>query len=1128
LHSVKRAFSFWRVSEPNFSQFKWFLRENCMHFRSRIAVGVLVLAILALIGLPAVSTAQSSKGTLVGAVTDPTGAAVPGADVKVISAQYGAPREATTDGVGTYRLEDLQPGTYKVTVTATGFSVLEIGNVIVQGSVTTTANASLQLGASSTSISVEAGANQTIDTQSGQLSESLGQNEIQNLPNNSFNAAYLALTLPGVQDTPGYTSGTGAVNAYLTNGVSFSVNGTRPRANDFMIDGMNDNDSEITGQAFQPDNVSLISEVSFLTNAYGAEFGWGGGSVTNYITKSGSNSFHGEAWEINQDSAFASNDAQNKFIGNPTTPLYVQNTFGVSLGGPIKRDKLFFFGTAQWDPQRQRATGQSFAIPDANGIATLTTLAATNPRAQIFLNSLGGLVAPGSHTCGSLPQFDETAPGPGLPCVEMNIFARTNVPLVGTDDNWNIRGDWQPTTKDQISGSYLHSYSSLSPDFFANNGALPPFDSYQSGPASIVRAHWQRTFSPTLLNEVRFSYSSINFTFGYPPSVLSGPLASLPYLQFPTLPIPNFGLNDSFPQGRGHNTYQIQDKLTYSLGRHTLTAGFDLDREIDRDVNSLNTRGSVTYEAGGGFDPFGNFLEDFTGTSGSIDRTFGNPILNPKLTMIAPYFQDTWRVKDNLTFTMGLRYENWGTPENVLTFPAFNSALGFGIPTATAADYPGIFALKQKADNNNFAPRFSFAYTPHWGRRWFGNDLTVIRGGYGVFYDGFFTNIPDNAAVGPPNATGGTITGGAGQGAPNALESVAAITPGVADPQAFVSTVNYNIVNPVTQQWNVDVERSLPGKFVLTTSYVGTRGTHLYANVDYNPTVNYGPRMNPNFGEIGSRTNAGDSWYNAGELELERKVNTSLTLRASYTYSKFLDDASEIFTTTGTSSYAQILNCQKCDWGPSTFDRRHRFVASYVWAMPYLKESWIERALTDQWQWSGIATFETGTPNNVVVGQDNIGNGHAGSRPNLSNPKQPITAIGIDSGWWGTPGGTTFVINAHCIADSDPFLDPTHCVAKPASDFRFIVPADGPGNLGRDSVFGPGQVFFDTSLQRNFPLHIGKLENQSLMFRAEFFNAFNHPNLYTPSYTMFAGNYDDTAATIEGQRVIKFWLKYSF
>ena len=1085
---------------------------------------VFVFSFVALVCMPVVSLAQSSNGTLVGAVTDPSGAAVIGVHVDAISGQYGVPHSATTDAVGTYRMEGLQPGTYSVTFRGTGFQVLQVGAVAIQGSVTTTVNGALQLGATTTSVMVEAGANQVIDTQSGQLGESLGQDEIQNLPYSSLNPAQLALTLPGVQEVPGFV-GNGAVTGNWTNGYSFSVNGTRPRANNFLIDGQDDNDNSISGQAYQPDNDQMFQDFTVLTNSYSAQYGRGGGSVSNYITKSGTNSFHGDLWEINQDSAFASNDAEDKFIGVTKRPLLVENTYGFDVGGPILRNKLFFFATAQWNPEAQRATGASAAIPDANGIATLTTLAQTNPQAKIFLESLGGLVSPSrsaSIPCGA-GTVDEQ-PGPGFPCIEMNLFARNGVKEEGKERMYDFKLDWHPSDNDSISGSYLHSYSSLTPNLFADAGALQPFDSYESGPSAIFRSHWAHTFSPRLLNEMRFSYTSIDFTFGFLPASLSGSLANLPYLTFPTIAIPNIGLNNNFPQGRGHKANQLQDMITYSVGNHTLTAGVDITFESARDVLALNTRGSITYQSSkpAAYDPFGDFLSDFTGASGSIGKTFGNPILAPATTMYAPYFQDTWRVKDNLTLSLGLRYEYWGTPENVVQYPAISSGVGFGLPGIPVSDFFNLYSAQQIADKNNFAPRVGFAYVPRSWKRLFGDGKTVIRGGYGVFYDGLFTNIPDNAAESAPNALGGTITGGAGQGQGMALEHVVSISP-TPNPNALAQTIVNDLVNPVTQQWNLDLQRTLPAKFVLTASYVGTRGTHLFANEDWNPTVNYGARINPNFGEVSVRTNTAQSWYNAGQVEVERTLGTSLTLRASYTYSKFLDDSSEILTTTGATSYAQILDCQKCDWGASTFDRRHHFVIAYVWQMPAAKSNWITRALTDQWQWSGIATFETGTPNNVLDGFDNIGNGHPGSRPNLSNPNRPVTAIGIDTGAFtnGVETGTDYALTQDCLNNGN-------CVVEPASSFRFIVPASGPGNLGRNAAFGPGQAYFDTGIQRNFPFHLGAVENQDIMFRTEFLNAFNHANLYTPTYSMISPLYADAAATVEGQRVIRFWLKYSF
>jgi len=382
----------------------------------------LVGALVFVLATSLATLAQTSNGTLVGAVTDQTGAVVPNVDVKAVSPQFGEVHEATTDTAGTYRLESLQPGIYSVTFTASGLAALRVGNVVISASVTTTVNGELQLGTVATTVTVEAGAAQVIDTQSGQLGESLGTMEIENLPYTSFNPAELALTLPGVQETES--------NNNYTEGISFSVNGTRPRANNFLIEGQDDNDYGLQGQAYQPTNLGAIQEFTILTNAYSAEFGRGGGSVSNYIYKTGTNDFHAQAWEVNQDSAVAANDAANKFIGI-SRPLYVENTYGFDIGGPVMKDKLFFFATGQWDPIAQRATGSTFYYPTAAGVTTLQSLLPNN-NVQLLLSSLAGIVSPEDAEGNGLvnPQciaLGKDSMGNDRGCVQAGLFARSGV-----------------------------------------------------------------------------------------------------------------------------------------------------------------------------------------------------------------------------------------------------------------------------------------------------------------------------------------------------------------------------------------------------------------------------------------------------------------------------------------------------------------------------------------------------------------------------------------------------------------------------------------------------------------------------------------------------------------------------
>jgi outer membrane receptor protein involved in Fe transport len=1071
-----------------------------------------------------VANAQTSNGTIVGTVTDRSGAVVPGADVTVTSAQYGNEHKATTDSTGGYHAEALPPGRYTVTINAAGFDTLTISNVDVQASLTVTANGTLEVSAVKHTVLVEATAGQELQTESGELSHDISQEEVRNLPFFSLNPVELVLTEPGVQDSTNQFG--------FSNGQNFSVDGTRPRANNFLIDGQDNNDNGINGQAFQTTNYGLVQEVTILTNAYSAEYGRGGGSVTNEITRRGSNEFHGEAWELNRNSAFAGIPAQDTTAGPENTPTKNpydnENTFGFDIGGPIKHNKLFVFGTAQWDREHQAATGDTLEVPTASGIATLNSLAATHPNAAILVQALGGVVGSGTGFPVQL--------GPGLPAVNVNFFQRFPT-SVGLDRQWATRLDWNFSPNDMLSGIYRRDDGSLTPDFFNAPFTLPLFDEMQFGASQALTGVWTHTFSPALVNEFRFSYSNIGFTFGFTNEATSSPLANMPNLAFGGTfgqGVFEIGLNQGNPQGRGHKSYQYQDAISMTMGRHAFKFGGDIDYVQVDDLVPFDSRGSITFDDGGGFSDLGNFVDNATGTGGSVSKVFGNPEVQPLETIYAPYVQDTWHIKSNLTMDLGLRYEYWGVPGNVAQYPSINlHYITFGLRGAT---FPGVAASKEKADENNFAPRVGIAYTPGFWKGVFGENKSVLRAGWGMFYDGLFSNIIDNTIATSPNATGVSAVGVSGQGVLNATGVLASAAP-VPSPFAAIETIDSHLLNPLTHQWNVDIEREVPGNFVITAAYVGTRGEHLYANQDLNEVDPLtGIRVNPNFGPVTLRDNAGDSIYHSGQLKVERRFSRGFLVRGAYTYSKFIDDTSEVFVTTGLSSYSQNVLCQACDRGLSSYDRRHRGVMTWVWDVPgtRMHDNLAESALsyvTSGWQWSGTATIQTGSPEVIHDGFDANGDGHSQDRPSIGNASLPQTSRGIDGvflGLTGTPG-TYFDIET-C------FVLGTACNPQPASAFHYIITTSPTGGtVGRNTFIGPGQWFFNTSVQRSFKIPVWHMEQSRLTFRTEFFNAFNHPNQYTdalgffPDVTdMLSGDFLNLGKTVQGGRQIRFWLKYQF
>lgn len=1089
------------------------------------------LAMFAMVILLPSVHAQTSNGAIAGSVTDPAGAAVVVATVTVTNTDLGAfQRTATTDSSGSYRIDGLLPGYYRVSIQASGMQEFVEGGVQVKASLPSTVNASLVIGTVTQSVSIEASIDEELQTQSGELSSNLGQTELKNLPIFGLNPIELAFTVAGVQEQ--------ANRDALTNGVGFSVNGTRPRANNFLIDGQDNNDNSIQGQAFLQTNEEAVREVTVLTNSYSAEFGRGGGSVTNVIYKSGTNDFHGSAWELNRNSALAAVPGQSGFAGITKNPFDNENTFGFTFGGPIKKNKLFVFGTSQWDRERASAAAQTntLLLPTDAGIATLQSLG-PNPRVDFLIAALGGLR--GGTTGVTTIALGNDPNGNPRPAVQVADVQRSQGNIATNDRQWSVKLDYIASPTDTLTVRYFRDDINTAPDFFNQPSALPGLDSQVGGPSLNFGFSWQHTLSSHAVNELRFSYGQFDIEFGPTPQTAANPIFNSPAILIadllgPTGQTPSFGFLTGFPQGRGHKTYQFQDALSYTVGRHTFKVGADVALLTVRDISPIDNRGEIIVDPSKGFTGLANFIDNFTGSGGSIDKVFGSAVTLPFLATYAPYVQDTWHLRQNLTVDLGLRYEYENTFENSLPFPSLDTRLGPGLGGTT--NFPGVFASQQQGDKNNFAPRVGLAYTPHFWSRLLGRDKTVIRAGYGIFYDQLFTNIVDNTATSSPNAVEDRVNAGGGRGVANASAVLAGFS-STPQPTGAVSTIASNLRNPLTHQWNLDIQRELPGNFILTAAYVGTRGERLYVNQDFNPGTGQFDangnviRMNPNLGSLLVRTNGGDSIYHSGQLTLDRKFSHGLLVRGAYTYSKFIDDTSEVFITSGLSSFAQNVFNQGGDRGLSAYDRRHRMVLTYVWDLPFVhgennRFSSVLSAVTRDWQTSGIFTWSTGAPETFNDGFDVNGDGHGGNdRPNLGNPAAPLTAIGIDGTQLGltTTPGTFFGPNVQDCLNQAPT-----CVPTPVSQLHFLIPASGLGNVGRNTFISPGFQTYNLTVQRAIKLPVHDLQGQQILVRGEFLNAFNHPNLGIPSLNLTGGNFLNEAGTINGGREIRILLRYSF
>ena len=1061
---------------------------------------------LMLVLFAGLSLAQTTKGTIAGVVTDNSGAVVPGATITATAVAGVDSRTVVSGSSGEYRIEPLTPGDYVLSVVAKGFANTKVQGVVVRTSVITSNNIVLGIAGATESVTVEASAD-TIQTESGELSKTISTGAIQELPYSGQNPYSLAVTLPGVSTVADRDS--------MTNGAGFSVNGLRPRSNNFLIDGFDNNDSGISGQAFQPVNTESVQEVTILTNSYAAEFGRGGGSVSNLSFRSGGNAVHGAAWE--QYSGAGLDAIKSEDSGAHQVPQYVNNTFGFRLGGPIVKNKLYFFGTSQWTRNFGDMGAARLSIPTANGYAVLNSLAqAGNANAIALLQPLGDLRAP-IATSNTMVAIG-ARPGCPAPCnVEYGFFRRTDkgsnlsrettgrIDYSGTNDNLYVR--------------YTDSRNDLTPDLFANGGALPSQDTQQGGPSRNVGVMWAHTFSPKLINEFRFSAQQIDFTFAPTTATANNPLANTPTITLSNDLTYFWGgySQAGFPQGRGHNTFQIQDAASWNVGKHTMKIGADLSILLIQDKVPFNAFGLLNVSGGGDCSTIGlakctalaNYLDGFAGPDGSFSKSFGNPRQNVGTNQQAYYFQDSWKFRSNLTLDFGVRYEYQPVDAlNSLQYPA--------IDRATFATDALLTRHEVNPDRNNFAPRFGFAYTPNFWKPIFGEQKTVLRGGYGVFYDAFFTNISNNVAASSPNAFNYGYGAGAfsGRGASDPLTMLANATP-IADPLAPITwSVDSKLRNPLIQQWNLNVQRELPMQLKAEVAYVGTRGERLWDNEQLNPGYGYDADGNllrdiATRGSIVVRGNHGDSIYHGLQSSLTRNIGF-LQLRGSYTYSKAIDNQSEVFATSGGASRWQNVKDPRSDRGVSAFDRTHRASISYSLAPPSPWKSGVLGAFFGGWNTTGVVSFQSGTPETIYFGgydQNNDGEGF-NDRPTLGNPK-------------GTQQlGYTI--------DGTHFFEWFHDTPMSRDSFKYLYIDGQNGNVSRNSFRYPGSMNFDATIIKEFSMP--RAESHKIQLRMDMLNAFNHPNVgiaglngdvTSPRFL----NLDDTR---RGGRSLVLWAKYMF
>jgi outer membrane receptor protein involved in Fe transport len=1059
-----------------------------MGFNRRVAAtlfcGVIALAFLLAVPSSQLHAQGVTSASVLGTVTDSAGAVVPNAAVQVKNLATGQIQQVVTDGQGRYTIAELPIGNYEAQASKSGFQTTVRTGVTLTVGAQAVVDFSLAVGQTQQEVTVAAEVSQ-VDTNSTALASTVEQRQINDLPLNGRNFTDLVTLLPGVAG--GSQIGNGGANLLYGLQDNFSVSGSRSEGQAYLLDNTDvqgfwahGSGSGVMGTTL---GIEAISEFSVLTNTYSAQFG-GNGAVVNVASKSGTNGFHGSLYEFLRNSDL---DARNFFDGS-SVPAFRQNQFGGSLGGPIKKDKLFFFVN---DEELRMVQGQTeiALVPDANAHNGFLPCSVAGP--TFACNSATNLanvgVNPAVAPILALYPLPTTEIGGGVG--SLPVVAST----VGNENYLLGRVDYNLSSKDSLFVRYVRDYGNIIYPFLG--APTPQWPEVGNTRNQFVTIEERHVISPTLINLLR-----VSFTRTFESDTEEHPDLS-PALEF--FPIrgqdggvsitglSSMGPSIFAPLQEAQNKFPLADDVIWTHGAHSLRFGADLSR--------VQTN---FYQQGwwGGFYTFpglASFLENFSvlfigpepGLTDS-DRDF-------REIDASGYIQDEWKALPRLTFNIGLRYDFVSDPTTDLQ-PLTTI---INPPFGTFQRVPNVFASNPSL--HNFGPRVGIAYDP------FGDHKTSIRTGFGIFYDpiearsyasGYYFNPPYALAFVP-------------------LPQFPNPFPGTLPPPAQLVGVDYHTTqSPHMYQWNFNIQRQLFQSTSLTVGYVGSRGVHLYGSRDINPVlpeeVNgeqvFGvpegpnaigivgnPRLNPAASALSSEAPVANSSYNSLQVGLNRRFARGLQSQLSYTWSKCMDDASGTYGLEGGIPWSDPLD-GSFDRGRCLFDRPQVFSLSGVYAFPFQKN-----ILVKGWQMNGNFIAQSGSPWNVTVGFDQAGNDEAGSeRPNLVLPAgQAVT------------GNTSHWVN-------------------PAA---FTLPAPGTlGNLQRDFLWGPGITQFNWSLIKDTPIK----EKAHLQFRAEFFNILNHPNFSLPNASAFVQGvngggspnptFGQILSTTTPARQIQFALKLMF
>ncbi|CAN5328765.1 carboxypeptidase regulatory-like domain-containing protein [soil metagenome] len=1077
--------------------------------------------------------AQSSNGSISGTITDESQAVLPNAAVTVTNTETGLTRTFQTTDDGRFKFVNLPIGSYQVTVESPNFAKFVQSGIKLLVNQDAVVDVTLKTGGVQETVTVTENAS-LLNTTTAEVSTRFDEKRLSELPiapnRNVFN---VLLSVPGVSQLSSGQTG-------FANGVSFSSNGGRLRSNNFMLDGQDINDPSVSGGQIPLNNPDAIGEVRIITNQFLAEYGRNSGAVVNFVGKSGTNKYHGSGFVFhnNEDLNACSNlDKRAGFCNEAATdparqkaPLRKEFQYGFTFGGPLTflnfgeggpsiwkgTDRTFFFGDYQRWTDRQLGSGFTLrGAPTEAGRAILQSAVGNRPQVAALLRFL-----PAGAANGQTRSF--TVGGQTFVVPIGDITGSSSFKF--DDGQGSIRIDHRFSDRNLFYGRYRFSSTEQSGGGQVTPPGLTTAVKTKTKAATLVL---NSVFTEKISNEARIAWSRFDSVTNAADSTSE----AIPSIEITELGLTGFnaaasrtaiGLAVNLPQFRINDTYQIQDALSYVTGNHNLKFGVDLRRTDVKSFFVPTVRGRLAYTT------LQNFVDDIAQTATiNLPLRGGDTIGFYRWHEFYTFAQDEWRIKPNFTLTLGLRYENPGDSFSYL------KEANERIVAANGGDERFRLTPVPTVDKNNFMPRIGFNWNPRTSGEGIlgfitGGDKLVLRGGYSRTYDANYINLNLNVAGGFPYLASITFP------AANAFTAVTTTTaPNVSNPNVLTRTVVAGDFRaPATDQYSFEAQRELSKDLVMKVGYIRTRGTGLFQTIDGNPrtpcpTCNaigrdnnnnvvpivLAPRVDPARGVIRLRGNRASSIYNALQTSLEKRLSRGFSAGVNYTYSSFIDTASETFNPSNAEvAVAQDSFDLEADRARSSFDRPHRLSGNFVYELPFFRtqKGFLGHALGG-FQVNSFFTFQSGAPFTVLNGEDPSGalagiDGLVGNaiRPNLAT-NQNLSSLTIPE------------IRALC----GTAITNNTC---PGLFTRLSRGQERVGNAGRNILRAQGLSLVDFGIIKNTRIS----ENVRFQLRADMFNVLNHRNFGVPEGRINAPNFLDQWGTNGGNRRIVLGARLVF